>query len=184
MQKALTWTFRPRRTALDFEFRRVGSSWWNFCGINQILASNPIDYVVPCGNSQQSCNDDKKPKPQWVKKDNTFCCLSICARHNFYTEQLITFADGPDLMNKGTLQIELCVAVALIRIVSFGFCGIQHWNFKMPVCTRPDPMEEFKFSIFFHRRSNRIFHGLINGMNLNYTNLNNCNSVSGEWIVD
>lgn len=23
----LTWTFRPRRTAVDFEFRREGSSW-------------------------------------------------------------------------------------------------------------------------------------------------------------
>lgn len=42
----LTWTFRPRRTAMDFELRREGSSWrsliesMKFCNV-----SNPIELL-------------------------------------------------------------------------------------------------------------------------------------------
>lgn len=42
----LTWTFRPRRTAMDLEFRREGSSWRSFFWINQIFCK-VIQLVSP-----------------------------------------------------------------------------------------------------------------------------------------
>lgn len=96
--------------------------------INQILLSNPIVYVVSCGNSLQKLQRWQKAEATMRQKDNTFCFLSICARHNFYTKQLITFADGPSLMNKGTVQIGHFCHHIVCRVVGAN-CRAPHWTF-------------------------------------------------------